>query len=119
MFFQSIKNLFLVVLLHFFLSSCGDSHGKNIANKKSLKVNYTPLFSRPSKKYLKEKIEKIQFFYDNYLGGNQFNGMFLVAKNFWSRSNSNFGHMYLVICIWSCELVSVQLLKFIFWCSLH
>ena len=81
MFFQSIKNLFLVVLLHFFLSSCGDSHGKNIANKKSLKVNYTPLFSRPSKKYLKEKIEKIQFFYDNYLGGNQFNGMFLVAKN--------------------------------------
>lgn len=81
MFFQSIKNLFLVVLLHFFLSSCGDSHGKNKANKKSLKVNYTPLFSRPSKKYLKEKIEKIQFFYDNYLGGNKFNGMFLVAKN--------------------------------------
>jgi CubicO group peptidase (beta-lactamase class C family) len=81
MFLQSKKNLFLLVLFYLFLSSCDFSHKTNKPSTKNLKKKLAPDFSIPSKIYLKEKREKLQFFYDNYLGGDKFNGMFLVAKN--------------------------------------
>lgn len=77
----SKKSFFAFFLVSLFLSSCGFSNSKKKPAKKDEKICFTPTFSNPSKEYIKEKRGKIQFFYDNYLGGEHFNGMFLVAKN--------------------------------------
>ena len=69
------------MLLCLLLTSCDLSSFKKKFGKKETKISYQSHFSTPSKSYIKDKNQKIHFFYDHFIGGERFNGMFLVAKN--------------------------------------
>ncbi len=77
-----LKNtVFTFLLLSIFLSSCNLSSLKKKFSKKDVEISFDVHFPKPSKKYLKDKNQKVRFFYDHFIGGEHFNGMFLVAKN--------------------------------------
>ena len=76
--FKKIHSLFILVVI---LLSC-TSNNINQSKETTLgPISYFPKFSKPSKKYIKEKrIESFQF-YNTFLNPESFSGMFLVAKN--------------------------------------
>ncbi len=77
-----LKNtVFILLLLCLILNSCDLSSFKKKFTKKEKKNSYVSDFPKPSKEYIKDKNEKVHFFYDHFIGGERFNGMFLVAKN--------------------------------------
>ena len=71
---------FLFFLLLITNSSCTDNNEKD--TKSALDIpKYTPKFNTISKQYITNKRKHIYPFYEQILGNEKFNGMFLVAKN--------------------------------------
>jgi CubicO group peptidase (beta-lactamase class C family) len=75
------KNYLFIFVSLFLLSSC-DSVIKNGRQKLHEKIiNFFPNFPKPTQKYIKQKRIVAKNFYNDELGSERFNGMFLVAKN--------------------------------------
>jgi len=79
---MSSKISYSVTLLFcFLLAACT---GKK-AEKKNVRtqsvITSLPLFPKVDQRYIKEKRKVANQYYEEHLGGNRFNGMFLVAKN--------------------------------------
>ena len=71
---------FLFYLLLITNSSC--TYNNEMSTKSALDIpKYTPKFNGISKQYITNKRKHIYPFYNQILGNDKFNGMFLVAKN--------------------------------------
>lgn len=79
MIFKKRLNQFL--FLSFVLVACTPSVKQRINQTFFGKREFVTHFPLPSKSFIKEKKIAASHFYENYLGGDRFNGMFLVAKN--------------------------------------
>jgi CubicO group peptidase (beta-lactamase class C family) len=79
---MSVKNsYFFILLLSFFLVACSGAESNKNKTKQKAEVSFSPTFPKVNKRYVKEKRKVINQYYQEYLGGDRFNGMFLVAKN--------------------------------------
>ncbi len=70
---------FLILFLSIVIGC--DSNNFYFKKSKSKHINYNVNFSPVSKSYIKKTKDVSIDFYNDYLGGERFNGMFLVAKN--------------------------------------
>ena len=74
-----LSSLFFSILL-FANFSCNSEH-KHREETPLVVPEFTPKFNEVSKKYILNKRKFIYPFYNQILGNERFNGMFLVAKN--------------------------------------
>lgn len=75
------KHVAYFFVLSTILCACNPSVKQKINQTLFGKRNFKPHFHVVSKTFIKEKKVVAAHFYENLLGGNRFNGMFLVAKN--------------------------------------
>ena len=71
----------IVFILSLFFLGCSDLESKITHNFRKNQAEYFPKFHKLKKTYIRQKKEVSSNFYDQFLGENRFNGMFLVAKN--------------------------------------
>ena len=67
-------------MAHVINDSCNTSD-KMKHEKEVGKLNYHVKFNKVDKQFIQSKKQKALNFYNDYLGSDRFNGMFLVAKN--------------------------------------
>jgi CubicO group peptidase (beta-lactamase class C family) len=75
-----MKNFSLLFLIGLSFISCNTSD-KMKHEKEVGKLNYHVKFNKVDKQFIESKKQKALNFYNDYLGSDRFNGMFLVAKN--------------------------------------
>jgi len=70
-----------IIIVSFSFVSCESTGLNDKEGKKKTILSFFPNFPTPSKNYLNRKKKVASHFYSKSLGGDKFNGMFLVAKN--------------------------------------
>ena len=78
---MKFKKSHFIFLLSLFLFSCENSNKVNSGKDSLERINYMPKFPSLNSKFIIKKRKVSSDFYNDILGSERFNGMFLVAKN--------------------------------------